>query len=411
MKRFLPFLLALLLLGIVLLGILFFLLRNRATSIVALPTLAVLPSATATHTATPTIIPTNTLLPTTTSTSTPTHTPSPTSTLATLVLKIIAVNADVTLQPVVLDDKWIATPTALPTLHIPTPPVKLAAVPAGDAPLIGWYEYAVQDPQIKYEGQWALFAESWHSINRRYYYSGDPKARLTFRFLGAAVRLRYVKYFNYGVFQVRIDDKVVTTIDSYYPKTGQGADGDFTTTDTFALSNGWHTLEIVSLAQKNPASGGLFIAVDGIEVYLNGPAPTNAPPVFLTPTLTPSPAAAQKIELVAAPPALLPTPTDLPPAITAVSLTIAYDKNNNKAADTNEGVQGIAVRLITVDTNQVVTTSYTNQEGYVHLEATGNSPLRLVVPYLNKFWEVPARSNSLRITLLLPPANQPGLIP
>jgi len=39
----------------------------------------------------------------------------------------------------------------------------------------------------------ALFQQSWHSINRRYYYSADPKARLTLRFLGAGVRLRYVK--------------------------------------------------------------------------------------------------------------------------------------------------------------------------------------------------------------------------
>ena len=54
---------------------------------------------------------------------------------------------------------------------------------------------------------------------------------------------------------------------------------------------------------------------------------------------------------------------------------------------------------------------YTNGDGFASLSATTNSPLRLVVPYFNKFWDIPAASNTIHITMLIPPANQPGIIP
>src|SRR5262249_53839567 len=162
-----------------------------ASSIGALPTVSLALSATSTETATQTrtLLPTDTptLTTTPTFTATNTATPTPTSTLATLVLKLTAVNPDVTLQPVSI----AANPTSVRTtgrkLDVPPPPVKLAPIPLDDTPVIGWYEYAVQDPRIQYEGNWALFEKSWHSINHRYYYSNDPKARLTLYFLGAAV--------------------------------------------------------------------------------------------------------------------------------------------------------------------------------------------------------------------------------
>src|SRR5205807_1517925 len=122
------------------------------------------------------------------------------------------------------------TATSLPTLSVPTPPVKVVPVPPGKVPLVGWFEYDVQDPTMQYQGQWDLFTGSYHSMNRHYKYTNDDGARLTLRFLGAAVRLRCVKYYTYGVFQVRLDGQVITTIDSYYPRTTSG-DGDFVTTD------------------------------------------------------------------------------------------------------------------------------------------------------------------------------------
>jgi hypothetical protein len=92
----------------------------------------------------------------------------------------------------------------------------------------------------------------------------------------------------------------------------------------------------------------------------------------------------------------------------SVSVIIAYDQNNNKMTDPNEGVNGVPVRLVTVGTNQVVATGFTNNDGYVHVQAMTDAPVRLVVPYFGKFWDV---TGDQHMTLLIPAGNQPGLIP
>src|SRR5262245_26143902 len=149
MKRFIPILLVLLV-AASLVGTLFMELRSRALSVGALPAANLALSARGTETATPTrtLLPTDTptLTPTSTFTSTDTATPTPTNTLATLVLKMTAVNPDVTLQAVSISANPTSVPTTIPTVDIPTPPVTLAPIPSDDTPLIGWYEYAVQDP-------------------------------------------------------------------------------------------------------------------------------------------------------------------------------------------------------------------------------------------------------------------------
>ena len=100
------------------------------------------------------------------------------------------------------------------------------------------------------------------------------------------------------------------------------------------------------------------------------------------------------------------------PQIVSVSLLVAYDENNNKVADPAEGVAGISARLVTVGDNQVIASGFTNAKGYIHLDATTSAPIRLVVPYFSKYWEVPTgRSGDNRFTLILPPGNLPGLIP
>ena len=95
-----------------------------------------------------------------------------------------------------------------------------------------------------------------------------------------------------------------------------------------------------------------------------------------------------------------------------MSVLIAYDENNNKVPDPDEGVTGISVRLVTIGTNQVIASGFTNTDGYVHLEALTSVPVRLVVPYFSKYWDVQnARGGENRFTLILPPGNLPGLIP
>ncbi len=412
-KRFILLLIVILLVIVVVAGILF--LREQKAA-AALPTVAALPSETATllstetHTPTSTNTPTATITPSLTNTPTSTLTLTPTNTLSTLVLHVTVVNPDVTLEPVGAVEET-ETPTPLPTLDVPTPPIRVGQMPPGDVPSVGWFEHDVTSPAIVRQGKWESFTATYRSANKRYLYSDDDHARLSLRFLGAAVRVKYVAYFSYGVFQVQIDGQVRATIDSYYPRQADGR-GNFLSTEVFGLTHGWHTLDIIRMGRKAPESTGTIVAIDAIDVYMNGPEPTaqpTAPPV--TASLTPSPAPAQKVQLVAAPPTIQPTATIAPPSVIVVNFSLAYDLNGNKAIDPAEGVQGISVRLVTADTNKVIRSGYTNGEGFIHLEATTNSPLRLVVPYFNRFWDIPPGSSTMRITMLIPPANQPGIIP
>jgi hypothetical protein len=353
MKRF-----YLLIIGLIGFGLLFgagyVLLRRSAQQASALA-LRSAETATPTETATVTPSPTGTPMgtPTPTQTATATVTPSPTSTLSTLVLKVTAINSDVTLDPVAVAQHATETPSPRPTQEVPTPPVQVAAMPSGEAPLVGWFEHDVTDPAIRVEGHWETFTATYRSLHKRYLYSDDDAARLVYRFLGAAVRVRYVAYFSYGVFQVVLDGQVRATIDSYCPRQSDGR-GNFLSTEVYALANGWHTLELVRMGRKAPESGGTIIAIDAIDVYLNGPEPTEAPTALpVTAPFTPSAAPAEKVQPVAAPPTVQPTATVVPPSIIAVDFSIAYDANGNKAIDPSEGVQNVPVRLVTANTNQI----------------------------------------------------------
>ncbi len=386
----------------------------RATSVIAPPTATETPSAAATTFVPPTETATETPSPS----ATPTRTESPmpsatmTTTLATLVLRVTVVNADVALDAP-LTTVTPATPTAAPTLLIPAPGAQIPVFSTQNETSVpvGWYRYGVLDRAVQQTGKWSVFTASHRSADHGYLYTNAADARLTLHFIGAALRVRYARLFSYGIFEVRLDGQTLTTVDSYLPQT-TNPHGDFVTTDIFATTYGWHTLEIIPLGRHNPASRDSFVAIDGVDVYLNGTLPTVVPTnAFFTTTPSSTPAPAARVQLLVAPPTVQPTGTPAPPSITAVDFTAAYDLNGNKAVDADEGIADLPVRLIAANTNAVVATGVTDGRGFLHLEATGNGPLRLVVPYFNRFWEVPARANPLRVTLLIPPANQPAVIP
>ena len=373
-----------------------------------LSTSTLLPSAVPSETPTATLTLTATPTPTATFTASPTATL--TSTLVTLVLQITAINPDVTLEahPSVPP---VPTSTPLSTGVVPSPGATLAYMPTGqNVPGVGWFRYSVDDPTLQKNGHWAVFSSTYRSANHHYLFTDTEGAGLTLRFVGDAARVRYVRLSSYGVFEVRIDGRVVTTVDAYLPKSA--VNGDFVTTDVFGLVHSWHTLEILRLDRRNPDSTGGFVAIDGIDVYQNGSAAAALPVgTAVVPTLTASPAPLSKIEVVAAPPTTQPTLTLAPPQLIAVSLTVAYDLNGDKAVEPGEGVADLSVQLVTADTNRVVASGSTNAQGYIRLETTGTAPLRLVIPYFNRFWDVPPRASGTQITLLIPPANRPALIP
>jgi len=135
------------------------------------------------------------------------------------------------------------------------------------------------------------------------------------------------------------------------------------------------------------------------------------PAVSATPTQLPIPAAG--IELINAPPTLQPTTTPITPGQLTVSVVIAYDENGNRAVDPSEGVLGIPVRIVAVGTNRVIAQGFTDRSGFVQLTVVSCGAARVVVPYFGKVWQLPAnrRGGQAAFTLLLAPANQPGLIP
>lgn len=384
-------------------------LSHASATAVAVPTDTPAPTDTLPPTFTPTASATPTFTPTTTFTPSPTATS--TATLATLVLQVTAINADVTLDaPTVVLPTLTVSPR--PTDSVPTPAAQIAFVPTGEVPPVkGWLRYTADNAAVQRAGKWDAFTQTFRAAGYRYLYTNDANAVLTLRFLGAAARIRYPRLFSYGVFEVRIDGRVMTTVDAYLPRQ-ISANGDFTTTDVFTLANDWHTLEIRHLDRRNPNSINTYIAIDTIDVYQDGPAPTVAPTTApVTPTLTPSPAPVQKIQALVAPPTIPPTVTQAPPQVTGVALTVAYDLNGDKAVEPGEGVVDLPVELIAADTNRILATARTDDQGYVYLETTGTAPLRLVVPYFNRFWDIPLHAAGTRITLLLPPANRPALIP
>jgi hypothetical protein len=272
---------------------------------------------------------------------------------------------------------------------------------------VGWIRYETADPAFNYAvGRWFPYRAN-RASERGYSYSADPEARVRLPFVGAGVRVRYVAYSLYGIFEIHIDGHVAATIDSYSPRAA------FLSTEIFGLTQGPHILEIVNTGRKHPSSTGYMVALDNVEVYRDlPPSATPLQTALPSPSFTPSPVPAQSIKLVAAPPTVKPTNTPLAPGLVAVSLIVAYDENGNKAADPAEGVRGISVRLVRVGTNEVVASGYTNSEGFIRLETLTDAQVRLVVPYFSKFWDIPAgRGAEPRFTLVIPPGNQPGLIP
>jgi hypothetical protein len=372
-----------------------------------LPTIAVLPTNTATNTPTitPTPTATATLTPTATNSPTATLTPSSTPTLATLILRMTADDSRSTVTPSAAPT-LTATPTTPPTSIIPSPPPQIPAASTASA-VPGWIRYETNTPAFEYTiGRWYSFKAA-RASGGSYMYSGDPNAVAVLPFEGAGLRLRYVAYTLYGIFEIRLDGRVIAVVDSYRPR------AQMLTTDVFGLVQGKHTLEIVNTGRRNPASGWYTIALDAVEIY-QGIAPTDTPIASptATATFTPSPAPVKDIKLISGPPTLKPTNTPLAPVTVTASLVIAYDENGNNAVDPAEGVSGISVRLVKITTNEILASGFTNTEGFIRLQTLSDAPVRLVVPYFGKFWDISFGGGAEpRFTLILPPGNQPGLIP
>jgi hypothetical protein len=164
---------------------------------------------------------------------------------------------------------------------------------------------------------------------------------------------------------------------------------------------------------KNAQSEGYVTALDALHVYRGSANTLILTPSPYTSTPTPAPVPAARIELVAAPPTMVATPTLPAPGRVRGSVIIAYDENGNRAVDPAEGVRGISVRVVEAGTNRVVAHALTDSSGYAFLEVMTSADMRIVVPYFGQVWDVSRNraDEGALFTLLIEPANQPGLIP
>jgi hypothetical protein len=398
-----PFVIALLAINLLVwgsAGVLLVYPRLREVSLV-LPTLAVLPSLTPTSTWTPSRIPsqTPTFTPTLTASPTPSLTPTATPTLATRVIEITAIMPGVYIPPTLTPFPFGMTIlSAPPEFYEPLPDATNTAPPFN-----GWYSFESDFPLVRYSPPWTPRLSEYASRGQ-YHRTEDLNGRATFPFDGEGLRLRYVAAQNMGMFDVIVDGIVLDTIDAYAPSLL------FLGTRVYMLHPGQHLLELRS-AGKNHASEGYVIGLDAIQVFRADANTLILQPQNFTPTPTMQEAA--RIELIAAPPTLVPTATPQPPQIVRTSVVIAYDENGNGTVDPAEGVAGISVRVVETITNQVIASGFTDARGYAYLEVVSDAPTRVVVPYFGEAWDVSnSRSGAPNtFTLLLDAANQPGLIP
>jgi hypothetical protein len=406
MRRFLLFMTALTLMVWGVLG--YLVVDHQVRANLPLPTLMVLPSLTptATYTATASATATYTASAssTATATATPTSTfiPTTTPTLGERLIEIVAVMPGVVLSPTVmpLPDGMLVM-AALPDPNEPLPDATHQP-----PPYTGWISYESDHPAVRYSTAWQPRLQSGASRGQ-YHRTEDSTSMVGMTFEGEGLRIRYVTARNMGVFEVVVDGTVIETVDAYSTELG------FPGTRIYSLSRGAHTLVMRSAKQRNPASEGNALALDSVQVFRGSADLLIIPPApqSVTPTEQPRPAA--KIELIAAPPTVQPTATPNPPMELTISVVIAYDENGNRAVDPAEGVFSIPVRVVETSTNRVIAQGFTGSSGYAQIQLVTDTPIRVVVPYFGKVWDIPnsRRGGTVQFTHLLTPGNQPGLIP
>jgi hypothetical protein len=383
----------------------FFLIRAQPNSdLTIIPTLMVLPSLTPTDTPAPTIPVSLTPTFTATATSAPTDTPLPTPmpTLSARVLEIAVVMPGVYVAPTL-------TPFPPGTILLPAPPQPVEPLPdATDTapPFFGWYRFESDYPTVRYSPPWTRRLSQFASRGQ-YHRTEGAYDTATFMFEGEGLRVRYVAAQNMGMFEIVVDGVVLETVDAYADELR------FPVTDVYFVGSGVHQLEIRAIGRKNNASEGYVVGLDAIEVFRGDANTLIIPPPVFTNIPTPEPQPAARIELVGAPPTVQPTGTPIPPRVITAEVVIAYDENGNRTVDPAEGVAGISVRVVEINTNRIIASGFTDERGYVSFEVVTDAPAQVVVPYFGETWQLQRGGNSAApaYTLLLTPGNQPGLIP
>jgi hypothetical protein len=354
---------------------------------------------------TPTDIPTATFSPT------PTITPTWTSVVVTTVVTQPVV---VTQPPIVITQPPVVI--TMPPVVVTIPPViitrqVIVPVVSTSVPLattrnsnppsneFGWQRYESIE-FIPVVGVWQLRTAQ-NASDGAYHETDRQEAVFRFPFEGDGIRLGFRLQRNGGSFHLRVDNHTLDIFDTQFP------DSDTTKrsviTREYFFDAGYHVMDI--FVSTLPEYGQ--VAVDFVEIF-NGPPVPHA-------TID-SPAGmrdALDIQLVDAPPTPTSTPAPLTASVITVDVIIAYDLNANGEIDPNEGAQNISIRAVDTLTNALLASNVTDASGFARVQVTTTHDLLLVIPLLGETFEVRNRGREIVTswTLLISPANVPGLIP
>lgn len=105
-----------------------------------------------------------------------------------------------------------------------------------------------------------------------------------------------------------------------------------------------------------------------------------------------------------------PTPTLTPVTVTRIQIIIGYDENANGVLDLPEGVSDLSVRVVDTLTNRQLAHGFTDIQGTLSFIVVTDNEVRVLVPFLSAAREF-RPGPPVTWELLIPPGNQPGLIP
>lgn len=107
------------------------------------------------------------------------------------------------------------------------------------------------------------------------------------------------------------------------------------------------------------------------------PTVTPTPPDSPVPTPTPNSMALSVRPLATPPPVANPAPRFVP-----INLLVYYDANDNRRADTGEGIAGLSVLAYDVATNDLLAQDFTDGRGNLAFTVAAKGPVRVAIPFL-----------------------------
>jgi len=356
----------------------------------------------------PTLTPSLTMTPT----LTPTQTLTPSPTWTPVIINIPVTVAVTQIVPIVITQ--IVQATTVP--YIPPPPIVIPALPTAliilptkaatprdpyASQLYGWRRHeSIEFVQVL--GQWVL-RNTQNASDGAYHNTEDSGAIMRFPFTGDGIRVGFRIQRGGGSFQIKIDNQIVGLYETNLGDNASQAEAYSAISEAYFLSDGYHIVDFVT--------NGAPIGFDYLEVFVSPRMVDNDNDIAAgANTLIDMP----EFKLVYAPPTLLPSPQPITDQVVSVDIVVAYDSNNNKTVDPAEGIRNVSIRAVDSTTNTLLASAITDDSGFVRLQVITTRDILVVIPLLGESYVVRVRRStgvSTSWTILLPPANVPGLIP